>query len=174
MDKELVDQLDDVIASLLVAEANAKRAMQTMRQRRVFLGLNHNYLDEEITRLIGKVRHTRLLAERRASSASADAQDHSPRPEVDGRVVALNDEGDALVVQPVQDAPALPSVVPAEVAGGIDGDGESAADAAPESVIMPPALAQPPAVDDASAVSLVTPEAVDGPPPVVPPDTDET
>jgi len=174
MDKELVDQLDDVIASLLVAESKAKRAMQTMRQKRVFLGLNHNYIDEEITRLIGKVRHTKLLAERRASSANADEQERSPRPEVDGRAVALNDEGDALVVQPVQDATALPSAVPEEVAGALDVGGDSAADAAPGSAIIPPALAQPPTVDDASAVSPVTPDAADGLPPAAPLDTDET
>jgi hypothetical protein len=175
MDKELVDQLDDVIASLRDAEAKAKRAMQTMRRRRVFLGLEHHYLDEEITRVIGKVRHTKLLAERRASSASADEQESAPeRPEVDGRVVALSDSGDTLVVQPVPEATALPSVVPEEAAGVMDVGAESAANAAPESVIIPPAIAQPPAVDDEAGASPVTPDAADGPSRVVPPDAGGT
>jgi hypothetical protein len=171
MDKELVDQLDEVIASLLVAEAKAKRAMQTMRQRHVFLGLSHNYLHEEVTRVIGKVRHTKLLAERQASSASADEQDGSSRPEIDGRVVALSDAGDALVAQPAPDATALPNVVPEEAAGLMDVGGESAGDTVAEPVILPPAIVPPPAVDDAPAVSQVTPVAADGLPPVVPRDT---
>jgi hypothetical protein len=162
MDKDLIGQLEDVIASLHVAEAKAKQAMHTMRQRRVFLGLDHAALDEDIARLIRKARHTKLLAERRVGSASADEQKRSsPRPEVDGRVVALNEAGNALVVQPVQETPPALSVVPEEVEGAMAVSDESGADTLTEPAIIPPAILEAPAVADAPADAPAQPDTGD-------------
>jgi hypothetical protein len=63
MDKELMDQLQDLIDSLQVAKSQAQQVAQTMRKRRLDLGLDHNYPDAEITHLINKARRLRLLAE---------------------------------------------------------------------------------------------------------------
>jgi hypothetical protein len=172
MEKTLADQLQDVIDALLLAESKAQRAAQTIREQRLYLGLGLNHPDVEITRLISNLRYTKLLAERKASRASAD--DPSPEQDVDGRVVSLSDAGDALVVNPVQDPTAVPGIVPEEVEGLVVAGDEPIVGAITEPVGIPPAVAELPTVDDTPAVSDLPPSETDGLPPAVRPDTDGT
>jgi hypothetical protein len=174
MDTELIDQLEDLIASLLMAESKARRAMQTMRKKRVYFGLDHNYLDDDIARFIGKVRHTKLLAERSAERAADDQRHPSSGSDVDGRVATLSDAGDALVANAVQDPTAIQSVVAEEVEGLIVTGDEPVGGAITEPVGNPPAIWQPPPVDDAPTVQQVMPDEADGLPPTIHPDTDGT
>jgi hypothetical protein len=174
MDTELTDQLEDLIASLLKAESKARRAVQTMRKKRVYFGLDHSYFDDDIARLIGKVRHTKLLAMRSAERAAADERPPSSGSDVDGRVATLSDAGDALVVNPVQDPTAIQGVAAEEVEGLIVASDEPVGGAITEPVGIPPATLQPPPVDDAPTVQQVMPDEADGLPPTIHPDTDGT
>jgi hypothetical protein len=162
MDNELVDQLEDVLESLRMAESKAKRAVQTMRQKRIFFGLDYNYLDEDIVRLIGMVQYAKRRAENLASRLTADGHDRSPEQDVDGRIVSVSDAGDALVVNPVQDATAISGISPEGVEGMVVAGDESVAGATTEGVGIPPAVSQPPTGDDAPAVEQAAPEEADG------------
>jgi hypothetical protein len=86
--------------------------------------------------------------------------------------VSVSDAGDALVVNPVQDATALPGVVSPEAEGLMAVGDESTAEAAPEPVIIPPIITQPSAVDNAPAAQQITPEEADEAPPVDRPEID--
>ena len=177
MEKTLADQLQDVIEALLVAESKAKLAARTIREQRLYFGLGLNHPDVEVTRLISDLRYTKLLAERRAGRSTAGRQGRSPdspEQDVDGRVVSLSDAGDALVVNPVQDATAISGVGPEEAEGmAIAGDAP-AVDAITDPAGIPPAVLQPPPVEDAPTVEQVTPEEADGLPTAVRPDSDGT
>jgi hypothetical protein len=174
MEKALPDQLQDVIEALLVAQSKAQLAARTIREQRLHFGLGLNHPDDEITRCISNVRYTKLLAERMASRPVAGGRDRSPEQDVDGRVVSVSDAGDALVVNPVQDATAVPGVVSEGVEGVVVAGDEPVAGAITESVSIPPAILQPPPVDDAPTVEQVTPDEADERPPAVRPDTDGT
>ena len=79
-----------------------------------------------------------------------------------------------LVVNPVQDATAISGVGPEEAEGmAIAGDAP-AVDAITDPAGIPPAVLQPPPVEDAPTVEQVTPDETDGVPPAVRPDTDGT
>jgi hypothetical protein len=172
MEKSLADQLQDVIDALLVAESKAQQAAQTIREQRLYFGLGLNHPDVEISRLISDVRYTKLLAERKAGSVTAERHDRSLEQDVDGRVVSVSDAGDALIVNPVQDATATSGVGPE----GVEGMAVAApvVDAITDPVGIPPAVLQPPPVDDAPTAEQVTPDEADGLPPAVRPDTDGT
>ena len=174
MEKSLTHQLQDVIDALLVAESKARQAAQTIREQRLYFGLGLNHPDVEITRLISDVRYTKLLAERKAGRATTDGQDLTPEQDVDGRVVSVSEAGDALVVNPVQDATAISGVDPEGVEGMAVAGNEPVVDAITDPASTPPAISQPPPVDDALTVEQVTPEEADGLPPVAGPDTDGT
>jgi hypothetical protein len=64
MDKELMEQLQDLMDSLRVAEAQAQQVAQTLRESRLDLGPEHNHHADEITELIQKAEQLRLLAEK--------------------------------------------------------------------------------------------------------------
>ena len=64
MDKDLMEQLQDVIDSLRVAEAQAQQVAQTLRERRLDLGPEHNHYADEIMHLLCKAEQVRLLAEK--------------------------------------------------------------------------------------------------------------
>jgi hypothetical protein len=166
MEKALAEQLQDVIDALHVAQSKAQLATRTMRELRLYLGLGLNHPDDEIARLISNVQYAKLLAEKKTWGAPPQEQDPSAAQNVDGRLVSLSDAGDSLVVNPVQDATGLTGIVPEEEEGLVAVGDESAADAAPEPVIIPPIIAQPPAVDNAPAAQQRTPAAADRPPPV--------
>jgi hypothetical protein len=172
MAKELADQLQDVIDALLVAEAKAKVAAQTIREQRLYFGLGLNHPDDEITRFISNLRYTKLLAERRASRPSTDAS--SPEEDVDGRVVSVSEAGDALVVNPVQNPNTVPGVASEEVEGLVVAGDETVVGAITEPVGIPPAILPPPTVDDAPAMSDLAPDEADGLPLLSRPDTDGT
>jgi hypothetical protein len=174
MEKSLADQLQDVIDALLVAESKAQQAAQTIRKKRLYFGLGLNHPDVEISRLISDVRYTKLLAERKAGCVTADGQDLTPEQDVDGRVVSLSDAGDALVVNPVQDATAISGVDPEGAEGMAVAGDAPVVDAITNPVGIPPAVLQPPPVEDAPTVEQVTPDEADGLPPAVRPDTDGT
>ena len=174
MEKSLADQLQDVIDALLVAESKARQAAQAIREQRLYFGLGLNHPDVEISRLISDVRYTKLLAERKAGRATTDRQELTPEQDVDGRVVSLSDAGDALVVNPVQDATAISGVVPEEAEGVVVAGDAPVVDAITDPASIPPAILQPPPVDDAPTVEQVTPDEADGLPPAVRPDTDGT
>ncbi len=172
MEKALAEQLQDVIDALLVAQSKAQVAARTIREQRLYLGLGLNHPDAEIARLISNLQYTKLLAENKAKGVTVTAQDPSPAQDVDGRLVSLSDAGDALVVNPVQDATALPGVIPQEIEGLTAVDDKAAGDALTEPVIIPPPSVQPPAVDDPPAVQQGAPGDAEGPPPVEAPDVD--
>ena len=173
MEKSLADQLQDVIDALLVAGSKAQQAARTIRKQRLYFGLGLNHPDVEISRLISDVRYTKLLAERKAS-VTADGQDLAPEQDVDGRVVSLSDAGNALVVNPVQDATAISGVGPEGAEGMAVAGDAPVVDAITDPVGIPPAISQPPPVDGAPIIEQGTPEEADGLPPVVRPDTDGT
>jgi len=162
MEKALADQLQDVIDALLVAEAKARRAAQTIRAQRLYFGLGLNHPDVEITRLISTMRYTKLLAENMAIHPTGDREDLSPGTDVEGRIVSVSDTGDALVVNPVQDATAVPAVVSEEVESLVAADDKPVGDAITEPVSIPPAISQPPVLDDAPAGEQVTSDEADG------------
>jgi hypothetical protein len=172
VEKALAEQLQDVIDALLVAQSKAQLAARTIREQRLYLGLGLNHPDAEIARLISNLQYTKLLAENKARGVTAKEQDSSPAQDVDGRLVSLSDAGDALVVNSVQDATALPSAIPVEIEGLTSVDDKSAGDALTEPVNIPPPSVQPPAAEDPPAVQQGTPGDVDGLPPVGRPDTD--
>jgi hypothetical protein len=174
LEKTLTNQLQDVIDALLVAESKAQQAAQTIREQRVYFGLGLNHPDVEITRLISNMRYTKLLAERRASRLTTDKQEPTPEQDVDGRVVSVSEAGNALVVNPVEDATAISGIGPEGVEGVIVTGNESVVGAISEPVGIPPAISQSPPVDAAPTVEQVTPDEADGLPPAVRPDTDGT
>jgi hypothetical protein len=164
MEKALAEQLQDVIDALLVAQSMAQLATRTMREQRLYLGLGLNHPDDEIARLISSVQYAKLLAEKKARGAPANEQGPSPAQDVDGRLVNVSDTGDALVVNPVQDATALSGVVQEKAEGLVVVGAEPEVDATPEPITILPANAQPPVVDDAPASQQIAPEEPDDPP----------
>jgi signal recognition particle GTPase len=67
MEKSLAEQIGDVIESLLLAEFHAKRMLKTAKEKRISFGLTYNYVDEDINQIIGRLRHMKLMADRRES-----------------------------------------------------------------------------------------------------------
>jgi hypothetical protein len=64
VDKELMEQLQELIDSLRVAEAQAQQVAETLRERRLDLGPEHNHHADKIMDLIRKAEQLRLLAEK--------------------------------------------------------------------------------------------------------------
>jgi hypothetical protein len=63
MEKTLAEQIQDVMKTLAVAEAQAATVQATMRKQRIFLGVDYDYLMDDVAHLTGKVRYMKLLAE---------------------------------------------------------------------------------------------------------------
>lgn len=74
MDSSLAEQIHEVIESLLLAEFKANRMLKTAKEKRISFGLTYNYVDEDITQIIGRLRHMKLLAERRESLTETDSR----------------------------------------------------------------------------------------------------
>jgi hypothetical protein len=177
MEKALPEQLQDVIDALLVAESKAQLVARTIREQHLYLGLGLNHPDAEIARLVSTVRYTKLIAENKARGArGATASEPAPSTaqDVDGRIVSVSDTGTALVVNPVQDATALPDVSSETVEGLMAVGDEPAAETVPKPVVIPPTILQSPALDDASATQQDTPDEANGLPPSAHPDADGT
>jgi hypothetical protein len=62
MDKDVTRHVSRVIASLQRAEAQAKTLLQTAREQGLSFGLDYNYVDEDIARVIGRVHYMQLIA----------------------------------------------------------------------------------------------------------------
>jgi hypothetical protein len=65
VDTTLAEQIQDVIKALALAESQAATVRATMREQRVFLGLDYDFIQDDIARLKDKVRYMQLLARRR-------------------------------------------------------------------------------------------------------------
>jgi hypothetical protein len=66
VDKGVLEQIGDLIASLRLAESQAKRLLKTAREQRIVFGLTYDYIDEDIAHLLGRLHYMQLVAERRA------------------------------------------------------------------------------------------------------------
>ena len=65
MDTTLAEQIQDVIKALAVAESQAATVRATMREQRIFFGLDYDFIEDDIAHLKGKVRYMQLLAQHR-------------------------------------------------------------------------------------------------------------
>ena len=65
MDTTLAEQIQDVIKALAVAESQAATVRATMREQRIFFGLDYDFIEDDIARLKDKVRYMQLLARHR-------------------------------------------------------------------------------------------------------------
>ena len=74
VDAKLSEQIETVIDALTLSQTHAKLVKQTMKKQRVSFGLAYDHADDEINQLIGKLRYTKRLAERREQ---AEEQSHS-------------------------------------------------------------------------------------------------
>jgi hypothetical protein len=64
MNESLSQQVDEVIASLQRAQKQATRLLQAARARRFSFGLDYNYVDVDIERLIARLRYMRIITQR--------------------------------------------------------------------------------------------------------------
>ena len=71
-----------VIASLPRVETQAKTLLQTARASGLSFGLDYNYVDDDLARLLGRLRYMRLIATRWAAQ-----QEMSQRGQRDGHAV---------------------------------------------------------------------------------------
>jgi hypothetical protein len=62
VDKDVTQQILDVIASLRRAEEQARQMLQTARAQRLSFGLTYNYIDEDIAQILGRLRYMQLIA----------------------------------------------------------------------------------------------------------------
>jgi hypothetical protein len=65
MEKTLAQHLQRVLETLALAESQAVTVQAMMRERRLFFGLDYDYLEDDIAHLKGKVRYMQLLAQHR-------------------------------------------------------------------------------------------------------------
>jgi len=61
-EKDLSEQLQDLITSQQRAERRAKLLLQTAREEGLWFGLDYNYLDDDIAHLLGRLRYMRRVA----------------------------------------------------------------------------------------------------------------
>ena len=74
MNTNLSEEIETVIDALMLSQTYATLVKQTMKKQRVSFGLAYDHPDDEIAQLIGKLRYTKRLAERREQ---AEEQSHS-------------------------------------------------------------------------------------------------
>jgi hypothetical protein len=72
MHKLLAQQIHEEIVLLQQAEAQASQLLQTARAQHVSFGLEYNYVDDDIARIIGRLRYMQLVAERHAGDSPED------------------------------------------------------------------------------------------------------
>jgi hypothetical protein len=63
VEKTLADQIQVMMKTLAVAESQAATIQATMHESRIFLGLEYDFIQEDIAHVTGKLRHMKLLAE---------------------------------------------------------------------------------------------------------------
>jgi len=64
---DLMTQVDELMRSLQHAETQAKQLLKDARAERLSFGLTDDYLDEDITHLIGRTRYMELVAQQHAT-----------------------------------------------------------------------------------------------------------
>jgi hypothetical protein len=72
MHKLLAQQIHEEIVLLQQAEAQASQLLQTARAQHVSFGLEYNYVDDDIARMIGRLRYMQRVAERHAGDSPED------------------------------------------------------------------------------------------------------
>ncbi len=75
MDKDVTQQILDVIASLRRAEEQARQMLRTARAQRLSFGLTYNYIDEDIAQVLGRLRYMQLIAVHQADQQQAVRRD---------------------------------------------------------------------------------------------------
>src|SRR5262249_50826013 len=65
MAKTLAQQIQDVLKTLALAEAQAVRVQATMRAQHIFWSLDTEYLEDDIAHVANKARYMKLLADHR-------------------------------------------------------------------------------------------------------------
>jgi hypothetical protein len=73
MEPDLVERVGIVSATLKRAEAQAKELFVAARAQRLSFGLDYNHLDDDIARLIGRLRFMELMAQRHQDAYGDDA-----------------------------------------------------------------------------------------------------
>ena len=72
MHELLTQQIHEEIVLLQRAEAQANQLLQTARAEHVSFGLEYNYVDEDIARIIGRLHYMQLVAERLEAACQED------------------------------------------------------------------------------------------------------
>ena len=72
MDKSLVEQIHQIIDSLLLVEAQSKRMLSTAKEKHLSFGLTYNYVDDDIAQIIGRLRYMELVADRQDTTPELD------------------------------------------------------------------------------------------------------
>jgi hypothetical protein len=67
MDKDVTHQISALMASLRRAETQATMLLHTTREAGLSFGLDDNHLDDDIARILGRVRYMQLIATRWAA-----------------------------------------------------------------------------------------------------------
>jgi len=62
MDKDVTRQISAIMASLRRAETQAKTLLQIARKQGLSFGLDYNYVNEDIARVIGRVHYMQPIA----------------------------------------------------------------------------------------------------------------
>lgn len=75
VDKDVTQQILDVIASLRRAEEQARQMLRTARAQRLSFGLTYNYIDEDIAQVLGRLRYMQLIAVHQADQQQAVRRD---------------------------------------------------------------------------------------------------
>jgi hypothetical protein len=71
MDKDVPRQISALTASLQRAETQAKTLLQSAHEQRLSFGLDYNYIDDDIARVLGRVHYMQLIAMRWADQHEA-------------------------------------------------------------------------------------------------------
>jgi len=77
MDKDVTQQISALMALLRRAETQAKTLLQTARASELSFGLDYNYVDDDIARLLGRLRYMQLIATRWAAQQEGTSGRHN-------------------------------------------------------------------------------------------------
>jgi hypothetical protein len=94
IDHDVTQQLEQLIASLRLAEGQAKSLLQLTRARRLFFGLAYDYVDEDISHVLGRLHYMRLVATNWEEQQAV----WTKQPDRE-RIHALHDAGDLAGVE---------------------------------------------------------------------------
>jgi hypothetical protein len=73
MEPDLVERIGVLTATLKQAEAQAKEFFVAARAQRLSFGLDYNHLDDDVARLLGRLRYMELIAQRHQDAQRDDA-----------------------------------------------------------------------------------------------------